>query len=194
MAQPFSPAQRERILARLMEGARQYAIEPGMRKTSLDMLTAKAGISKSSFYKFFDSKEQLFLMVAWQWEAQILAQAREALQAAAGKSDKERAAAMVYAAFETIHLLGIVRFLAEDLPLAINALPKTDVHSHFANASHGIYAMLQDAQIHFTVPKATALAAIQMMYLSILHSGQIGMAFFPALRTLIEGACEKLVA
>ena len=51
MAQPFSPKQRDAIRERLKESARKYAVRTGVKKTSLDMLTADAGISKSSFYK-----------------------------------------------------------------------------------------------------------------------------------------------
>lgn len=194
MAQPFTPAQRDEIRARLMDSARRHALSPGMKKTSLDMLTADAGISKSSFYKFFDSKEQLFLTVSSEWEARVLSLARDALESASGLSDKERAAAMVYAAFEAIHRLGIIRFLSEDLPDVIAAVPEADARSHFLNAAQGIFSMLEHAQIHFTVPHATVLASIQMMYLSILHSGQIGASFFPALHALVTGACDGLVA
>ena len=56
MAQPFSPQQRAAIREKLKESARKYAVSTGVKKTSLDMLTADAGISKSSFYKFYDSK------------------------------------------------------------------------------------------------------------------------------------------
>ena len=64
MAQPFSPQQRDAIREKLKESARKYAVSTGVKKTSLDMLTADAGISKSSFYRFYDSKELLFLEIA----------------------------------------------------------------------------------------------------------------------------------
>ena len=73
MAQPFSPQQRDAIREKLKESARKYAVSTGVKKTSLDMLTADAGISKSSFYKFYDSKELLFLEIAADWESQIIA-------------------------------------------------------------------------------------------------------------------------
>ena len=109
MAQPFSPQQRDAIREKLKESARKYAVSTGVKKTSLDMLTADAGISKSSFYKFYDSKEQLFLTIAAEWEAQVISCVQKALEGAAGQSDQERAAAMVCSAFETIHQLGICR-------------------------------------------------------------------------------------
>ena len=53
MALPFTEEQRDEIRRRLFESACRYAMDMGVRKTSLDMLTADAGIAKSSFYKFF---------------------------------------------------------------------------------------------------------------------------------------------
>ena len=44
MAQPFSPQQRDAIREKLKESARKYAVSTGVKKTSLDMLTADAGI------------------------------------------------------------------------------------------------------------------------------------------------------
>ena len=107
MAQPFSPQQRDAIREKLKESARKYAVSTGVKKTSLDMLTADAGISKSSFYKFYDSKELLFLEIAADWESQIIAAVNESLtkDAAAGLDDKRRSANSVYAAFTTIHAI-----------------------------------------------------------------------------------------
>ena len=49
MAQPFTPEQLSGIRAALLESARRHAIDAGVRKTSLDALTADAGIAKSTF-------------------------------------------------------------------------------------------------------------------------------------------------
>ena len=82
MALPFTAEQRDAIRERLLSSARRHALDPGFKKTSLDMLTAEAGISKSSFYKFFDSKELLFLQISREWEEQILHATTDALQKA----------------------------------------------------------------------------------------------------------------
>ena len=97
MAQPFSPQQRDAIREKLKESARKYAVSTGVKKTSLDMLTADAGISKSSFYKFYDSKELLFLEIAADWESQIIAAVNESLtkDAARGSWTTSAAAANI---------------------------------------------------------------------------------------------------
>ena len=151
MAQPFSPQQRDAIREKLKESARKYAVSTGVKKTSLDMLTADAGISKSSFYKFYDSKELLFLEIAADWESQIIAAVNESLESSIGMDDKRRAANMVYTAFETIHNLGIIRFLCEDLPELARFIPEEDARTPYLSSAPGIFDMLRRAKIHFSV-------------------------------------------
>lgn len=196
MAQPFSPQQRDAIREKLKESARKYAVSTGVKKTSLDMLTADAGISKSSFYKFYDSKELLFLEIAADWESQIIAAVNESLtkDAAAGLDDKRRSANSVYAAFTTIHAFGICNFLCDDLPELARFIPEEDARTHYLSSAQGIFDMLRRAKIHFSQSDETVLAAIRILYLSIININRIGTDFFPALHLLVIGACEELVA
>lgn len=194
MALPFTPQQRDEIRARLLESARRHAIDDGPQRTSMDTLTSEAGISKSSFYKFFDSKEALFLQVAMRWEQEILACATEALHASAGRSDKERASAVVFTAFECIHRLGIARFLREDVPYLSAFIPDENVRAHCLSSAHSIFDALRAAHIRFTAPDEIVLPVIELMYLSIMHMNEVGDSFFPALQTLVDCACARLVA
>ena len=194
MALPFTDEQRLQIRERLLQSARRHAIHTGVAKTSLEMLTCDAGISKSSFYKFFESKEMLFLEIAAQWEAQILACAQHTLFSGDSLTSKERAAQFVYAAFETIHQLGIMRFLREDLIYLNGFMPEDEARAHCLTSAQGIFNLLHEARIAFTEPDETVLAVIQLMYLSIQIIGDIGEGFFPALHILVSSACDKLVA
>ena len=144
--------------------------------------------------EFFESKEQLFLMVAAGWEEKILACGTRALEESCGGSNKSRAAAFVYAVFEAIHQLGIARFLREDLPYLNEFAPQLLTREHCMDSADGIFDQLRHAQITFTVPDETVLSVIRLLYLSILHIGDLGSAFFPALRELVVSACDRLVA
>ena len=194
MAQPFTEEQRSIISPQLFSSACRFALTAGVRKTSLEMLTAEAGISKSSFYKFYESKEALFLRVAAHWEATALERASQALERSAENSDKARAAAFVFTAFESIRQMGIERFLREDLPALRNAFPEEAARRHCMSSAANIFSRLQQAHIRFTAPDATVRSVIQLMYLSILNSAEIGDTFFPALRELVASACDRLVA
>ena len=194
MALPFTDEQRLIIRERLLKSAQRHAMHDGVARTSLDTLTSDAGISKSSFYKFYESKEQLFLEIASQWESQILTAAQHSLVSDEGLSNKERAARFVFAVFEAIHQMGLVRFMREDLPYLNNFLPKDEARAHCLTSAKGIFETLREARIRFSQPEETVLAVIQLMYLSILSIGDIGENFFPALQMLVHGACDQLVA
>lgn len=194
MAQPFTDEQMDAIRQRLFDSACRHALHTGVKKTSLDALTADAGISKSSFYKFYESKEQLFLHVAASWEHTVLTQGVAALQSSRDQSSKARAAAFVCAVFEAIHQLGIARFLREDLPYLNSALPDDISRAHCIDSARSIFWQLRQEKITFTAPDDTVLSVIKLLYLSILNIGDLGSSFFPALRELVASACDRLVA
>ncbi|TDD21600.1 TetR/AcrR family transcriptional regulator [Nonomuraea diastatica] len=60
VAVAFTEEERVRITADLLDTAERLYASQGLKKTSLEELTAPAGISKASFYAFFDSKETLY--------------------------------------------------------------------------------------------------------------------------------------
>jgi AcrR family transcriptional regulator len=57
----FSTEERARITDLLLNSGYELFTRHGLRKTSLEELVAPAGMAKSTFYQFFDSKEALYL-------------------------------------------------------------------------------------------------------------------------------------
>lgn len=194
MALPFTDQQRSAIRQKLFESAQRHALSDGVQRTSLDTLTSEAGISKSSFYKFYESKEQLFVEVALGWETEVIGAGMRSLAASKNSCDKERAAAFVYRVFERIHELGIVRFLKEDLPYLNTFMSQELARTHYLSSARSIFDTLRREEVRFTAPDEIVLSVIQLMYLSILNIGDIGESFFPALHTLVQSACDHLVA
>ena len=57
----FSEVEKTHIREELLEVGGELFATRGLKKTSIEDLTRPAGIAKSSFYAFFDSKEALYL-------------------------------------------------------------------------------------------------------------------------------------
>ncbi|OMF52759.1 hypothetical protein BK138_22075 [Paenibacillus rhizosphaerae] len=57
----FSPAEKEKLRQDLIDAGKKLFAAQGLKKTSLEQLTAATGIAKSTFYAFYDSKEALYL-------------------------------------------------------------------------------------------------------------------------------------
>jgi AcrR family transcriptional regulator len=70
----FTAQERDRISQALLAAGRELFTRQGLRKTALEELVAPAGIVKSTFYQFFDSKEALYLQLMMNEAGEVKAQ------------------------------------------------------------------------------------------------------------------------
>jgi len=61
LARAFTEQEREQIHDRLLEVGRDRFARYGLKKTNIGDLTEPLGIAKSSFYRFYESKEALYV-------------------------------------------------------------------------------------------------------------------------------------
>jgi len=66
----FTEQEKENIHARLLEAGREEFGRFGIKKTSVEDLARKAGISKGAFYQFFASKEELYFAIMNRYETE----------------------------------------------------------------------------------------------------------------------------
>ena len=71
MARAFTEEEKAHIQLRLLEMGRTLFLSQGMKKTSIEELTQPLGIAKSTFYLFFESKEDLYLELLMQERARL---------------------------------------------------------------------------------------------------------------------------
>src|SRR4030095_16737586 len=71
MPKAFSEHEKEIIRSQMREKGKDLFEKQGLKKTSVDELTAAVGISKGAFYLFYESKEELFLEILEQLEQEI---------------------------------------------------------------------------------------------------------------------------
>ncbi|NCB05842.1 MAG: TetR/AcrR family transcriptional regulator, partial [Clostridia bacterium] len=104
MAVKFTEKECGEIVQALRLAAARHAANGGMRKTTVDELAQEAGISKGAFYKFYSSKEYLFLDMLEEWHENIFLRAGEELKRCADFSPRERAAAMLKTAVRAMRV------------------------------------------------------------------------------------------
>jgi AcrR family transcriptional regulator len=71
MPKAFSEHEKETIRAQMREKGKTLFERQGLKKTSVDELTEAVGISKGAFYLFYESKEELFLEILEELEADL---------------------------------------------------------------------------------------------------------------------------
>lgn len=96
----FSDQEREHIRAQLIEAGRELFARFGFDRTRINDLTSEAGIGTSTFYQFFDSKDELYF--------RVLAHEREGLEkkiaetVANGETPREEVRLVLKTTFEEV--------------------------------------------------------------------------------------------
>lgn len=73
----YSARERERVREALLTTVLQCIVDRGLIHSSIEVLSKKVGISKSFFYSFFPSKEELVLQALRYQQPKLLRYARE---------------------------------------------------------------------------------------------------------------------
>lgn len=68
----FSDEKRERIRESLRETGSELFARYGLRKTTVSELTETVGIGKGTFYRFYDSKEALYVDILAQYREELI--------------------------------------------------------------------------------------------------------------------------
>lgn len=105
MARSFSEREREHIRNHLMELCGQSWARYGYRKTSVDELCKKAGISKGAFYIFFESKEALFCEVICSVQGRICDTAERMIEEQGGRHGAAEALKFIYREYDKHNFL-----------------------------------------------------------------------------------------
>lgn len=193
MASAFSPTERETIDKLLVKAAKHFAAAIGVRKTTLEQLTQQAGISKSAFYKFYESKEHLFFKIMEDWRNQVYSAAEDALKASGHLPVKERVAQTLMAAFDAMERDNVFNIFNNDLPYLLRRLPPQLLEATYHTDEQHIAALIDLCGVEFTVPKETVQAALMTLVTSLAAHQRVGPLYRPALELLVKSLCEQII-
>ena len=188
----FTEEQNETIRRDLIREARCCGVTVGMRKTSVEQLTEAVGISKGSFYKFFDSKELLFFAVLEDIHTECFAAAQKSLQENAAIDPASRTAAAILAACRWLSETKAFVFIENDAEFLLHRLPEEVKTAHYHDDETHIRLLLEKYGL---VPKrgiSLAAATVRGLILTVSHKDQIGELYPQVLETLVYGACREL--
>lgn len=188
----FSEFETEQIRKALLKETRRCAVTLGMRKTSVDQLTQAVGISKGSFYKFFESKELLFFAVLEDIHTELYEVADQALRDNNSLLAAERAAAAILAVCKRMSDTGVMSFIENDVAALLSRLPENIKAEHYHDDETHIRALLEENAL---IPKGgveLATATVRGLILTVSHKEQIGVLYPQVLNILVHGACTEL--
>ena len=190
----FTEEQNETIRRDLIREARCCGVTVGMRKTSVEQLTEAVGISKGSFYKFFDSKELLFFAVLEDIHTECFAAAQKSLQENAAIDPAIRTAAAILAACRWLSETKAFVFIENDAEFLLHRLPEEVKTAHYHDDEMHIRLLLEKYDLVPNRGISLAAATVRGLILTVSHQEQIGALYPQVLETLVRGACLELFA
>ena len=188
----FTDEQNEQIRNDLIREAQRCGITIGMRKTSVEQLAEAVGISKGSFYKFFDSKELLFFAVLEDIHTECFAVAQKSLQENATLLPADRTAAAILAACRWISKTKAFVFIENDADFLLHRLPEEVKTAHYHDDETHIRLLLEKYDLVPNRGISLAAATVRGLILTVSHKEQIGKLYPQVLETLVYGACREL--
>ena len=190
----FTDEQNEQIRNDLIRAARRCGITIGMRKTSVEQLTEAVGISKGTFYKFFESKALLFFAVLENIHTECFMAAQKSLQENESLPPAGRAAAAILAACRWLADTKAFVFIENDADFLLHRLPEEVKSAHYHDDETHIRALLEAGGLQPKGGMALAAATVRGLILTVSHQEQIGALYPQVLETLVRGACRELFA
>lgn len=194
MATAFTPAECEQITLRLRQAARLHAAREGMTKTTVDDLAADAQISKGAFYRFYASKELLFLDMLDHWQREVFAKGQQTLSENAHLPMQERTALAFRRTLQSIMSNPLETFFVRDLPVLLRRVSPAALEKHYRTEEEFLVEVIRSVGVKLCVPEKTAAAAIHILALSIAHADQVGPSYDEGLTALVDAACYRLIA
>ena len=188
----FTEEQNETIRRDLIREARCCGVTVGMRKTSVEQLTEAVGISKGSFYKFFDSKELLFFAVLEDIHTECFAAAQKSLQENAAIDPASRTAAAILAACRWLSETKAFVFIENDAEFLLHRLPEEVKTAHYHDDETHIRQLLEKYDLVPNRGISLVAATVRGLILTVSHKEQIGELYPQVLETLVYGACREL--
>ena len=176
----------------MLKKALQCAISVGMRRTSLEVLTEDAGIAKGSFYRFFPSKELLYLDVLKNIEQEAYMAANQEAKRNKDIPPFECASIMILAACDHLYASGVIPFIEKDVNYPLSRIPDAAQKDHEEQYKRHIQELLETVQLQPNCSFELAVASIRLLILTILHREKIRGLYPSALKVIVRGACREL--
>ncbi|MFG1956405.1 TetR/AcrR family transcriptional regulator [Nonomuraea sp. NPDC049028] len=192
MPSAFSAEERSRITEQLLDTATRLFSTQGLRKTSLEELTAPAGIAKSSLYAFFASKEDLYFEAMLRQSEEVRRRViDEGLNR--GSDTRDALRRFLHATVAELDTNPLYRRLMSH-PQEMAAVAAKLTPERMAAAAGGPMAdLLQFLNAHLEGDPQILLGVLRAVLLTPLHAEQLGAEMYPAVMDrLIDAVTEGI--
>ncbi len=177
MPKAFSDKEKEVIRQQMREKGKSLFERHGLKKTSVDEITAAVGISKGAFYLFYESKEELFLELLEQMESEL--RERVLAYTLQPKENARQHVRRILTSFLVIYDAYplLKNFDQSDFDYLLRKLPAERLQAHMnrdAKFFDGLIKKVKREGIALKVSPRVAMNLILSLFLVSLHRREFG--------------------
>ena len=166
----FTDLEKENIKRRSINSCEKKWSKFGYRKTKVEELCIEAGISKGAFYKFYNSKEELFLDVMINVQNRFVNQIYSGLHENITKKEFAKKMKNVYKEFVKIPF--IFETQSPDFITFINKLPDDKVKELTSRSNYDLDKIIGETNLIYCIDKRLALSCLGLIFSPIPEEQQ----------------------
>jgi AcrR family transcriptional regulator len=190
MPRGFTEEERAAIMERLVEAGHDLFSRFGLKKTNVSELAEAARISKGAFYRFYPSKESLFMDVIEKAEGRYREELLSVIQIP-GAKPRSRLLGVLQKAFTLLEELPLLQFMtSSDYGQLFQSVPTEKVKEHLRSDRlffETFIANCRAAGIPIEVDADEISNLLYPIVLAVLHKDELGMeAYGGSIDVLLE--------
>jgi len=187
----FTESERAIITTKLKQAALECMQRYGVRKTNVEQLTDKAGISKGAFYSFYESKEELMFEVMDETGWPIQQKLGEQLQAAQSAQQVSTALFELCTAMKSSFIIDLIK--NGEIDYLMRKLPEKAVAQSYALDIKFIEKYLSGF-LRSDIDPAAVITVMSMLYTTMMHTDWYPPGEYEkALRLLIDAFVNHII-
>jgi Transcriptional regulator len=191
MARSFTKQEKQNIRTKLLAECQKSWAKYGYKKTSIDDICARVGISKGAFYLFFESKEALFTETLCILQDHVYRLTEEILEKQPNKQGFAQAMKASYREYDKNFL--ICDMQSVDFLTFANKLSPEQLSVIEKNSRHSGELLLNKSYLQFLIDKQEA-ASIVMSLLSIVSvKDRLSYDHFLVFDFMIDNLIDKIL-
>ncbi len=190
MAKSFTEIEKSNIKEKLTVNCEESWSKFGYKKTNIDELCAKSGISKGAFYLFYNSKEELFFDVMITVQMRLTNIIEKSLSNNPTKYDLSDVLKLVYR--EYVKNSFIIETGTPDFIAFINKLPKEKLEELEAHGDNDLRNQIKKANIKYKIDENKGLSILSVLFSPIANKENMPYNHFEVFDFMLDTLVEEI--
>lgn len=186
----FSDIEKKNIKEKLIANCEDSWSKFGYKKTNIDELCSKAGISKGAFYLFYSSKEELFCDVILGAQERLINLTKKHLGDQPTKHDLANVLKLVYREYDKIPF--VTETNTPDFISFMNKLSKEKMKEVSEHSSYDLRDIIRNTGIKYKIEENKGLSALGILFSPVSHKDELLWNYLEVFDFMLDTLVEEI--